>query len=223
MYLAKNPSAFFSVFFIISFLGLFSGDMPNHVSGLSPYYAAIGQWEERVFQRMKTERVYQEAQYENAIKTKIFNVILNYNTGLDREYLKKVPGWIVDESKKYGYDPLFLTALIVAESSFNNWARSNRGAIGLMQIRPRTGHAMASEAQIKWIGKPTLYDPNANIALGAFYLNKLVQRFGDLSLALEAYNHGPSRLNRFINKGKYPKRYSQKVLRIYNKIRNQSI
>ena len=100
-----------------------------------------------------------------------------YRTGLEMESLKQIPHWIYHESKKYGYDPLFLTALIVTESSFNNWAKSHKGALGLMQIKPGTGHAIASEIAAVWAGKPTLFDPAANIALGAFYLNKLVKRF----------------------------------------------
>ena len=95
------------------------------------------------------------------------------------------------ESQKYGYDPLFLTALIITESSFYNWAKSNRGAHGLMQLKLATAVEVASETHLKWKGTPTLYDPQKNIALGAYYLNKMVTRFGDLTLALEAYNQGP--------------------------------
>ncbi len=82
---------------------------------------------------------------------------------------------------------------------------------------------MASETQLKWKGTHTLYNPRQNIALGAYYLNKLVSRFGDLTLALEAYNHGPTRLSRFLRKGHLPQRYSKKVLKNYRKIRFQPI
>ena len=134
-----------------------------------------------------------------------------------------IPDWILTESSKYGYDPLFLTALIITESSFNNWAKSNRNAHGLMQLKPTTAVAIASETDLKWKGTPTLYDPKKNIALGAYYLNKMVARFGDLTLALEAYNQGPSRLSRFLRKGYLPSRYSGKVLKNYRKIRFQPI
>jgi soluble lytic murein transglycosylase len=91
-----------------------------------------------------------------------------------------------------------LTAIIITESSFNKRARSNRGALGLMQIRPATGKQLATEVSVQWRGAPSLYDPETNIALGAYYLNKLFLRFGDLGLALEAYNHGPSRLKGYL-------------------------
>ena len=135
----------------------------------------------------------------------------------------RVPGWILAESKKYGYDPLFLTALIITESSFYNWAKSKRGARGLMQLKPATAVALASETSLNWKGTRTLYDPKKNIALGAYYLNKMVARFGNLSLALEAYNHGPSRLRKYLRKGYQPKRYSRKVLKNYKKISFQPI
>jgi len=87
-----------------------------------------------------------------------------------------------------------------------------------MQIKPRTGAAMASEVELEWRGTPTLFDPSSNIALGAYYLNKMIMQYGDLQLALEAYNHGPSGLNRILQKGRTPKKYSGKVLSNYEKI-----
>ena len=80
---------------------------------------------------------------------------------------------IVYESKKYGYDPLLLTAVIITESSFNNYARSSKDALGLMQIRPATGKYLANEVNVQWNGSSSLYDPETNIILGAYYLNKL--------------------------------------------------
>jgi soluble lytic murein transglycosylase len=142
---------------------------------------------------------------------------------LDESSAVLIPEWILAESKKYGYDPLFLTALIITESSFYNRARSNRNAHGLMQLKPATAVMLASEIRLQWKGTRTLYDPKKNIALGAYYLNKLVDRFGDLTLALEAYNQGPSRLSRFLRKGYLPQRYSKKVLKNYRRIRFQPI
>ena len=95
--------------------------------------------------------------------------------------------------------------------------------MGLMQIRWDTGIALALETQIPWKGKLTLYDPGINIALGAYYLNKLMDRFGDLNLALEAYNHGPTQLSRYLRQGKLPKKYSRKVFRNYDKIKFQPV
>jgi soluble lytic murein transglycosylase-like protein len=211
------------ILLVLAFTGFFTGKSPQYVSGLSPFFSAIGQMEEGVFQKAKEIRFRNELAYDNRIREKIRLVIAKYNTGLDESYSGRIPEWILAESKRYGYDPLFLTALIITESSFYNWSLSNRGAYGLMQLKKTTAVAMASETRMKWKGTHTLYSPKENIALGAYYLNKLVGRFGDLTLALEAYNQGPSRLNRFLRKGHLPQRYSNKVLKNYRDIRFQPI
>ena len=208
---------------VLAFTGFFTGKTPQYVSGLSPFFSAVSQVEESVFHKAKETRFQNELAYQNRIREKIRLIISNYHTGLDKASSMLIPDWILTESRKYGYDPLFLTALIITESSFNNWAKSNRNAHGLMQLKPTTAVALASETDLKWKGTPTLYDPKKNIALGAYYLNKMVARFGDLTLALEAYNQGPSRLSRFLRKGYLPNRYSGKVLKNYRKIRFQPI
>ena len=62
-----------------------------------------------------------------------------------------------------------------------------------------------------------------NSLIVVYYLDKLVRRFGDLRLALEAYNHGPSQLSHYLRRGVRPKRYSGKVFYNYRKIKAQSI
>jgi len=190
---------------LLSVLLVASFENPSSDSyGLSPLDFSRITWEEQVFERSLKDRVAQQ--------------ILLYKTGLKTSYINNLSGLIVHESKKYGYDPLLLTAVIITESSFNNWARSNRGALGLMQIRPTTGKELAAEVSVQWQGTPSLYNPETNIALGAYYLNKLYLHFGDLGLALEAYNHGPSRLKGYLKKGYRPTRYSRKVFKHYGRL-----
>ena len=221
-----KPIANFSVLLTCVLVAvLLGGDKGSrdHVRGLAPYYSALGSWENRVFDRSLKKLHQQERLHERGLKHQIVQILAHYKTGLKKDRLQHVPEWIMKESAKYGYDPLLLTALIINESSFYNWAQSNKGALGLMQVRPATGKAMAMEIRMKWKGKSTLHDPEANIALGAYYLNKMILRFGDLGLALEAYNHGPSQLSRYLKKGYRPKRYSQKVFQQYNRLRSRSI
>jgi len=194
-----------------------------HLTGLTSLSKAPPGLSQRVFSRPEPTLNNEARTEEQRVKNKIRKVISKYRAGLGMKSLKHVPHRIYQESKKYDYDPLFLTALIVTESSFNNWAKSSKGALGLMQIKPRTGHAMASEMGTAWAGKSTLFDPSTNIALGAFYLNKLKKRFKDMNIALEAYNHGPSRIAHYLRNGKLPEDYSKRVLRIYDLIRSQSI
>lgn len=219
----KTKQIVIPLFLVLAFTGFFTGKTPQYVSGLSPFFSAVSRVEEGVFQKAKEARFQNELAYDNRILEKIRLVISDYNTGLDETSSLLIPNWILAESRKYGYDPLFLTALIITESSFYNWAKSNKGAHGLMQLKTTTAVALASETSVKWKGTPTLYNPRKNIALGAYYLNKMVDRFGDLTLALEAYNQGPSRLSRFLRKGYLPQRYSSKVLKNYRKIRFQPI
>jgi soluble lytic murein transglycosylase len=219
----KTKQIVIPLLLVLAFTGFFTGKTPQYVSGLSPFFSAVGRMEEGVFHKAKESRLQFEMAYENQIREKIHLIIADYNTGLDESSAVLIPEWILAESKKYGYDPLFLTALIITESSFYNKARSNRNAHGLMQLKPATAIALASEIRLKWRGTHTLYNPRQNIALGAYYLNKLVDRFGDMTLALEAYNQGPSRLSRFLRKGYLPQCYSRKVLKNYRKIRFQPI
>ena len=151
------------------------------------------------------------------ITLQIRKIIYSYKTDLtpdEREHLSDV---IYSQGIKYGYDPLLLIAIIKTESSFYNEAISTAGARGLMQILIPTGKAVARETNIEWEGKKTLHTPRLNITLGTYYLSKLVRRFDDLGLALEAYNRGPTRVARMLNKGRLLSYgYSEKVFNNYN-------
>ena len=223
MTLYKKTKNLIPVLLVLAFTGYFMGKTPYYVPGLSPFFSNLDQVETVVFSKAKVARLLKEQDYKDRVRDRIEEIISKHYTGLDEKIAVRIPELILIESQKYGYDPLFLTALIITESSFYNWAKSNRGARGLMQLRPATAIALASETHLKWIGNRTLFDPEINIALGAYYLNKLVSRFGNLTLALEAYNHGPSRLSKYLRKGYQPKRYSKKVLKNYRKIRFQPI
>ena len=223
MTLNKITKNLIPVLLVLAFTCYFTGKTPYYVPGLSPFFSNLDQVETVVFSKAKVARLLKEQDYKDRVRNRIEEIISKHYTGLDEKIAVRIPELILVESQKYGYDPLFLTALIITESSFYNWAKSNRGARGLMQLRPATAIALASETHLEWRGVRTLFDPEKNIALGAYYLNKLVSRFGNLTLALEAYNHGPSRLSKYLRKGYQPKRYSKKVLKNYRKIRFQPI
>lgn len=212
-----------SALLITAFFPNFTDKTAPYLSGLSPYHSAAVNFEEKAFLQFAKDRRLAQLTHEDIIKAKILKIASNFRTGLGQRYLHRLPGWIIEASRRYGYDPLFLTAIIITESSFNHRAKSRKGALGLMQITLRTGYAIAFETQVKWKGKKTLYHPETNIALGAYYLDKLVSRYGDLSLALEAYNHGPTQLNRYLRKGFRPTLYSEKVFGNYKRLRSKSI
>jgi soluble lytic murein transglycosylase-like protein len=124
---------------------------------------------------------------------------------------------IVDESLKANIDPLFVTAVVRAESMFRHKAVSQRGAKGLMQLMPQTGKHVAKLSNIELKTIEDLHNPETNIRLGIWYLKYLEQRFnGSREKLLVAYNWGPSNLSRALTtKTSYPReslQYVKKVL-----------
>ncbi|MCO6431119.1 MAG: lytic transglycosylase domain-containing protein [Deltaproteobacteria bacterium] len=114
------------------------------------------------------------------------------NPKLSHAEAKKLASMIVLESARSGYDPLFVTAVIKSESTFNRHAVSYAGATGLMQIMPDTGKFVARMLKTEWKGVHKLRDPEYNIRLGIAYLKHLEEVFeGNRELMLIAYNWGP--------------------------------
>lgn len=108
----------------------------------------------------------------------------------------------------YNIDPSLITAIISAESSFNAKAVSKKGALGLMQLMPETAKAM---------GVRNPFNPEENIEAGVRYLKYLYNRFGDLELALAAYNAGPSHVEKHgtVPPIKETKNYIKKIFSLY--------
>jgi len=88
---------------------------------------------------------------------------------------------------RHGLDPKLLHALTLVESGYRAEVVSSAGAAGLTQLMPATAREL---------GVADRFDPSANLAGGADYLARQLLRFGDLKLALAAYNAGPARVAR---------------------------
>jgi soluble lytic murein transglycosylase-like protein len=118
--------------------------------------------------------------------------IANVAEQVKKQFFKtEVPfgGIIYDEAKKNDLPPELVAAVVHTESKFVPTARSNRGAVGLMQLVPKTG---------KWLGASNLNDPAQNIQAGTKYLRYLTDRFsGDQQKAIAAYNAGEGNVRRF--------------------------
>ena len=106
-------------------------------------------------------------------------------------FRKEVPfgSIIYKEAKKNNVRPELVAAVVQAESRFKPTARSGAGAIGLMQLVPRTG---------RWMGARDLTNPQQNVAAGAKYLKYLNERFdGNETKVIAAYNAGEGNVKRF--------------------------
>lgn len=155
---------------------------------------------------------------DNLKLLKIRMILKNFNTGLPPQKELQLANLIYRESLQYHYEPELILALILTESSFYNWSKSRVGAIGLMQILPTTGQAVARAQNIPWRGKKTLFNPHLNIKLGTHYLSLLHIRFGDLELALTAYNYGPSRIAEMQKHcHRLPQAYASRIMHTYKK------
>jgi soluble lytic murein transglycosylase len=94
-----------------------------------------------------------------------------------------------------GLDPLLVAALIRQESSWESRARSRVGAVGLMQVMPRTGRLIARALRVRGWHPDQLFEPATNLRFGTWYLAQSLRRYdGDLTRALAAYNAGGSRI-----------------------------
>lgn len=138
-------------------------------------------------------------------------------TGLRADQIERVALQIAVDADRHELLPELVVAVIDVESSGYNWARSRVGALGLMQLKPTTAEPLARKLGISWHGPGTLFDPVVNVQLGTAYLAHLMDRFGNLEIAIAAYNEGPTRIARLLARGRrLPRAYTQRVLHSYD-------
>ncbi len=131
---------------------------------------------------------------------------------LSRREAARVARTLVAEARRASFSPEFVLAVIQVESGGNPFAVSPKGALGLMQLLPTTGRAVAAELGLRWDGPETLFDPVRNVRLGVAYLERLRARYGNLSIALTAYNWGPTRVSDMLRRSeRIPAGYSRRV------------
>jgi soluble lytic murein transglycosylase len=98
---------------------------------------------------------------------------------------------IIKYSNLFSVDSLLIKIVIKKESNLNPNAVSDKGAVGLMQIMPKTGLEIAKQLNIKDYSYKRLKEAEINIMFGTYYLRKLLNYYNNnLALALAAYNAG---------------------------------
>jgi soluble lytic murein transglycosylase-like protein len=120
-----------------------------------------------------------------------------------RSLTPKLAHHLVQLCKYYRFDPAFVLSLIQVESSFHVKVVSSVGAVGLMQVMPKTAEVMvnnwglpapAGNASLNSMAR-ALTDPFFNVTMGVAYLSTLRERYQGKSpyYLLAAYNVGPAR------------------------------
>lgn len=99
---------------------------------------------------------------------------------------------IYRHGQAFDLDPFLVLGLMRQESVYRQWALSPVGAIGLMQVMPRTGGRIAALLHEPRFSPADLEDPVVNVRYGTWYLSRLMSRFeGAWPLAVASYNGGP--------------------------------
>jgi len=102
------------------------------------------------------------------------------------------------EARAAGIPPDLIAGVIYRESKFSEDARSDRGAVGLMQVLPETAEWIHRQPGAPSPDPARLAEPEVNIAYGAWYLHYLIDKYADEDLALAAYNGGETNLRGWI-------------------------
>ncbi len=115
---------------------------------------------------------------------------------------------IVQAARRHGLPPALVKAVVHAESAFDPFAISRKGAVGLMQLMPATA---------AHVGVRDPFRPDENLLGGSLYLRHMVDRYRNWILALAAYNAGPRAVDRHQGVPPYQetRQYVRRVLHYY--------
>jgi peptidoglycan lytic transglycosylase len=105
-------------------------------------------------------------------------------------------------ARNYQLDPALLAAVIYQESKFHSDAKSDSGAIGLMQLQPDTAKGIAIRTGGSRFQTSDLYNPEINVRYGSWYLRHLLDKYDDEKTALAAYNAGQRNVDEWRAEGK---------------------
>jgi soluble lytic murein transglycosylase len=105
-------------------------------------------------------------------------------------------------ARNYDLEPALLAAVIYQESKFDADAKSDAGAVGLMQLQPETAKGIALRTGGSRFRVEDLTDPEINVRYGSWYLRHLLDKYGDEETALAAFNAGQGNVDSWREEGK---------------------
>jgi len=119
-------------------------------------------------------------------------------------WIHRYDSLIARQASIYRLDPDLVWSIVYEETYFRPWMIGNDGEIGLMQVTPVVGREWAAETGMRELGRQmqenpqiTLREPERNIQIGCWYLERLYEQYRDMPGAearmIAGYNAGPSR------------------------------
>lgn len=134
-------------------------------------------------------------------------------------WIHRYDALITRQAGIYQLDPDLVWSIIYEETYFSPWKVGRDGEIGLMQVTPAVGREWAAETGMRDLERQMasnpamlLRDPERNIQIGCWYLEKFYERYRDLPEAeprmVAAYNAGLSRAEEWNNDSANGKRLS---------------
>ena len=149
---------------------------------------------------------------------RIVQHIEDEDVSFNDEELRDIAVVLYEESRKHHIDYRLVLAIMKVESNFKGDAVSDKGARGLLQLKPSLAKFIAEDAGIKWHGAKTLDEPGKNIKIGILHLSILLEDFESVQMALHAYHVGPQRLKEILSaKHKLDKHFLNLVLTEYKR------
>jgi len=112
-------------------------------------------------------------------------------------YPQKYSALVEENAERFDIDPALLYALIKAESGFDSAAVSSVGAKGLTQITPDTFEWLQTKTGDVY-DEDALFEPEVSVYYGAYFLDMLLDEFGNTKTALAAYHAGRGKVNEWL-------------------------
>lgn len=145
--------------------------------------------EPKPMQRQVIKRYQKSSLGKEQKNSELYNLTYKKTNNINHKsspFALRLENLIKQEALQQEVNPRLIEAIVKVESNGRVDAKSNKGAIGLMQLMPGTARSLAVNP----------YDAQENLSGGIRYLKNMARRFGDLDLALAAYNAGPKAVDK---------------------------